>query len=270
MNFKTFSWLLFTALTAANIGLTEEMGLCKFARMFPQLSKNSSIAGEKKQFQPQTANTSQQIPVIVNMSEENATTTVPKINVSRSFKTTPDTQGVCTADEKLSNCLCTSVYVGAYVGVNDTSPYKCRCQTDSGRVCLWLPQDCYQLYEGGISARGVFTIQTTGSHQLRFSVRCVDGRTYIQVRESPEDFNQNWAEYQSGFGNLEGNFWLGNEKVCHMTEQRRYRLGIYFTTTTLQAEVHYDNFSISCANGNYTLLSLGSMKGQSMTGLLMS
>ncbi|XP_069102666.1 angiopoietin-related protein 7-like [Argopecten irradians] len=42
--------------------------------------------------------------------------------------------------------------------------------------------------------------------------------TVIQNRESGEvDFYRSWADYKNGFGDLNGNFWLGNEAIHDLT-----------------------------------------------------
>ncbi|XP_021357941.1 angiopoietin-related protein 7-like [Mizuhopecten yessoensis] len=42
--------------------------------------------------------------------------------------------------------------------------------------------------------------------------------TVIQNRQVDDvDFNRNWNEYKNGFGNLEGDFWLGNENIYQLT-----------------------------------------------------
>ncbi|XP_060079384.1 angiopoietin-related protein 7-like [Ylistrum balloti] len=42
--------------------------------------------------------------------------------------------------------------------------------------------------------------------------------TVIQNRADGEvKFNRTWEEYKNGFGDLNGNFWLGNEAIHHLT-----------------------------------------------------
>lgn len=47
------------------------------------------------------------------------------------------------------------------------------------------------------------------------------GWVVIQYRfNGSEDFFRNWTDYESGFGTLDGEFWLGNEKIyqVHLKE----------------------------------------------------
>ena len=38
----------------------------------------------------------------------------------------------------------------------------------------------------------------------------------FQKRSSGDvDFNRNWAEYKQGFGDLDGDFWLGELSLLH-------------------------------------------------------
>lgn len=42
----------------------------------------------------------------------------------------------------------------------------------------------------------------------------------IQRREDgTEDFQRGWKDYKYGFGNLAGEFWLGNDKIYSMTNE---------------------------------------------------
>uniref|UniRef100_A0A8B9FGJ3 Fibrinogen C-terminal domain-containing protein n=1 Tax=Amazona collaria TaxID=241587 RepID=A0A8B9FGJ3_9PSIT len=53
------------------------------------------------------------------------------------------------------------------------------------------------------------------------------GWTVIQRRQDGSvDFNRTWNEYREGFGDLNGEFWLGNENIHKMTSQGDYSLRI--------------------------------------------
>lgn len=39
-------------------------------------------------------------------------------------------------------------------------------------------------------------------------------------------FFRGWQEYKSGFGDLEGEFYLGNELIHQLTNERRYMLKV--------------------------------------------
>lgn len=79
-----------------------------------------------------------------------------------------------------------------------------------------LPRDCQELFEEGERQSGLFQIQPQGS--LPFLVNCKmtsdGGWTVIQRRQDGSvDFNQPWEAYKTGFGDPQGEFWLGLEKM---------------------------------------------------------
>ncbi|KAJ8033198.1 Tenascin-R [Holothuria leucospilota] len=166
----------------------------------------------------------------------------------------------CNAYQQQSDCFCAQSNKSGSVKFGNLS--QCYCYTSSDEKCLWLPQDCYQLYKGGVRQDGVYTIHTKRCPQMSFNVYCdmtkVDwGWTQVfQKRTHPSSvaFNRSWSEYEDGFGNFEDNFWLGNEKLCHLTQQQSYKLRV----DTSHSSSIYKEFSMSCANVNYTLLDTGS------------
>ena len=41
-----------------------------------------------------------------------------------------------------------------------------------------------------------------------------------------EKFTRNWDDYKHGFGNSDGEFWLGNEKIHNLTQSGDMRLRV--------------------------------------------
>ncbi|XP_053739151.1 angiopoietin-related protein 4 [Synchiropus splendidus] len=81
---------------------------------------------------------------------------------------------------------------------------------------LDLASDCHELFLRGESNSGVYTIQPGDSEPFQvFCEMTADGGwTVIQRRQDGSvDFDQLWQQYEKGFGNLNGEFWLGLEKM---------------------------------------------------------
>ena len=77
------------------------------------------------------------------------------------------------------------------------------------------------------------------------------------------DFYLNWADYKNGFGNLSGEFWLGNENIHALTSSGDNVLRI--DMEDLEGEtgyVTYAAFSIEDESTHYTL-QLGKMVSSS-------
>ena len=81
------------------------------------------------------------------------------------------------------------------------------------------------------------------------------GWTVFQRRQDGSvDFYRNWVEYEEGFGNLNGEFWLGLSKIHHLTPDGtntlRVDLGDFENNT---AYAQYSTFSIGDCITEYTL-----------------
>ncbi|KAL3866957.1 hypothetical protein ACJMK2_044201 [Sinanodonta woodiana] len=92
------------------------------------------------------------------------------------------------------------------------------------------PTDCQDLQLMGSATSGVYKIFPTGSSG--FLVRCDHetedgGWTVFQRRtDGKENFYRGWFDYQVGFGNLDGEFWLGNQQLHMITSQGWYELRV--------------------------------------------
>ncbi|CAI9619703.1 unnamed protein product [Staurois parvus] len=91
--------------------------------------------------------------------------------------------------------------------------------------------DCSNHHYKGEQSSGVYTIvPSTGGTAV--DVYCdMDteggGWTVIQRRQDGSvNFNRTWKEYKEGFGNLKGEFWLGNEKIYWITGKGEFSLRI--------------------------------------------
>ena len=67
------------------------------------------------------------------------------------------------------------------------------------------------------------------------------------------DFNRSWTEYKSGFGDLRGEFWIGNDKIHSLTSSAKYKLRIELMDGNESAVVEYGIFSVGDENHNYKL-----------------
>ncbi|XP_078360407.1 tenascin-R-like [Oculina patagonica] len=122
-------------------------------------------------------------------------------------------------------------------------------------------RNCAELYKSGQRISGVYTIDPDGSGA--FDVYCDQttaggGWTVFQKRlDGSVDFYRGWADYKRGFGNLNGEFWLGLDKVNRLTKTTKNELRVDLEDTAGKtAYAEYDMFAVTSERTKYQL-SLG-------------
>ncbi|XP_029365790.1 fibrinogen-like protein 1 [Echeneis naucrates] len=124
-----------------------------------------------------------------------------------------------------------------------------------------LYRDCSQVFAGGNVASGLYLIRPDGS-PTALTVHCDmnngGGWTVFQRRrDGKESFDRAWVEYKHGFGDLyspDGEFWLGNEPLHHLTSQGNYDLRINMEDFEgNQRFAEYKNFRVDEEKDQYQL-----------------
>lgn len=121
---------------------------------------------------------------------------------------------------------------------------------------------------------GVLKIKPNGFNP--FLVSCDSkvagsGWTVIQRRiDGSVNFYRNWSEYKQGFGNIEGEYFIGLERLHKLTKKQRHELYIKLVDQSNEVRyARYDNFVVESEDKKYELSSVGSYAGNagdSLTG----
>ncbi|KXJ05287.1 Fibrinogen-like protein A [Exaiptasia diaphana] len=135
-------------------------------------------------------------------------------------------------------------------------------------IC-WLiaPKNCQEvLTKCGGKKSGVYKVNPDGKGE--FKVYCDQkiaggGWTVFQRRKDGSvDFFRGWVDYKNGFGDHNGEFWLGLDKIHRLTHQTRNRLRVEIEDTKgKSAYAEYDFFDVTSERSKYKL-SLGTYSGK--------
>ncbi|XP_036373403.1 fibrinogen-like 2a [Megalops cyprinoides] len=112
-------------------------------------------------------------------------------------------------------------------GVINKLDNKCSsaCPVQTSPQFIIAPRDCsdYNMFEE--KKDGVYRV-TPDPRNGTFEVLCDmesygGGWTVVQQRlNGTVSFNRSWTDYKKGFGNLHGEFWLGNDKIHLLTKAK--------------------------------------------------
>ena len=173
-----------------------------------------------------------------------------------------------------TDILSSPIYVNVYTASfrlafreQNGAPYQASSM-DFRRYCLFYLvalENCAEIYKYGERKDSVYTIKP--DNLPAFDVFCDQttaggGWTVFQKRlDGSVDFFLKWSDYKVGFGDLNGEFWLGLDKIHRLTSDNNIMLRVDledFEGNTSYAE--YNMFSVMNENDKYKL-NLGSYSG---------
>ncbi|XP_027496886.1 angiopoietin-2 isoform X2 [Chiroxiphia lanceolata] len=120
-------------------------------------------------------------------------------------------------------------------------------------------KDCAEAFKSGLTTSGIYTLTVSNTAQEKKAYCDMEtgggGWTVIQRREDGSvDFHRTWKEYKMGFGDPAGEYWLGNEFVSQLTNQKRYVLKIHLKDWEgNEAYSLYDHFSLASEELKYRI-----------------
>ncbi|XP_052811045.1 ryncolin-1-like [Mya arenaria] len=113
---------------------------------------------------------------------------------------------------------------------------------------------------GCTTVNGIYSITLENASRNRIPVYCdrvTDGGGWVvfqRRKDGSEDFDRSWLEYKQGFGQPDGEFWLGNELLHQFTSDKPRELRIDMEDFKgKKAHAKYSSFRIYSEKVNYKL-----------------
>ncbi|XP_074612990.1 microfibril-associated glycoprotein 4-like [Acropora palmata] len=125
-------------------------------------------------------------------------------------------------------------------------------------------RNCAELYKAGKRISAVYTIDPDGLGP--FNVFCDQktaggGWTVFQKRlDGSVNFYRGWSDYKRGFGNLNGEYWLGLDKIYRLTKLKNTLRVDLEDTKGKTAYAAYEMFAVANERAKYKL-KLGKYSG---------
>uniref|UniRef100_A0A673N526 Microfibril-associated glycoprotein 4-like n=1 Tax=Sinocyclocheilus rhinocerous TaxID=307959 RepID=A0A673N526_9TELE len=101
--------------------------------------------------------------------------------------------------------------------------------------CSQVENDCSDIYNPGQTVNGTYAIYPAGNAPAWVYCQMISdgneedkgGWTVIQRRmDGSVNFYRPWNQYKRGFGNVEGEYWLGLENMYQLTRKNKYMLRV--------------------------------------------
>ncbi|XP_052386429.1 microfibril-associated glycoprotein 4-like isoform X7 [Carassius gibelio] len=126
-----------------------------------------------------------------------------------------------------------------------------------------MPVDCSDLYKSGQTVSGIYSIYPAGYIPVWVYCEMISGGkaedngawTVFQRRmDGTVNFYRPWNQYKRGFGNVEGEYWLGLENMYQLTRKNKYMLRVDLEDFQgNKVFALYSSFSVDCETDGYQL-----------------
>ncbi|XP_072584768.1 tenascin-X isoform X6 [Vulpes vulpes] len=150
-----------------------------------------------------------------------------------------------------------SVWLRAVWGESLTPPVSTSFTT--GGLRIPFPRDCGEEMQNGAGTSRTTTIFLNGNRERPLHVFCdmeTDGGGWLVFQrrmDGQTDFWRDWEDYAHGFGNISGEFWLGNEALHSLTEAGDYSMRVDLRAGDEAVFAQYDSFRVDSAAEYYRL-----------------
>ncbi|XP_064635556.1 fibroleukin-like [Lineus longissimus] len=159
------------------------------------------------------------------------------------------------------------------------STLQCTCVPGwTGQRCNYRAFDCsdhyyVHLWPYGRAILDIKARYSTNSYKVHcdlssYIIGGASGHTCFQRQgySSGMNFDRNWADYKSGFGNKATDFWLGNDIISELTAKnsRKYRLLVWLQghNSSYSVSTSYDDFLVKDESENYKVTLTPSTKNK--------
>nr|XP_044632240.1 tenascin-X isoform X6 [Equus asinus] len=150
-----------------------------------------------------------------------------------------------------------SAWLRAMWGESLTPPVSTSFTT--GGLRIPFPRDCGEEMQNGPSTSRTTTIFLNGNRERPLNVFCdmeTDGGGWLVFQrrmDGQTDFWRDWEDYAHGFGNISGEFWLGNEALHSLTTAGDYSMRVDLRAGDEAVFAQYDSFRVDSAADYYRL-----------------
>ncbi|KAI0230206.1 Ryncolin-1, partial [Lamellibrachia satsuma] len=117
--------------------------------------------------------------------------------------------------------------------------------------------DCVDVQNAGETTSGVYTVYPDGQPRSVYCDLTTEGGgwlVFLRRQDGSVDFKKNWTDYKNGFGDVSGEFWLGNELLHTLTKTGNVSLRVDMESFEGESRfAEYSEFSVGNEASQYVL-----------------